>query len=67
MPWNQQDRALASETYLKFVPAMTQLFESMSPARRRQVFVLVAFMFAGAVAELATIASVVPFLAMRLD
>ena len=67
MPWNQQDRALASETYLKFVPAMTQLFESMSPARRRQFFVLVAFMFAGAVAELATIASVVPFLAMLAD
>ncbi|HEX6410418.1 MAG TPA: ABC transporter ATP-binding protein [Sphingomicrobium sp.] len=58
---------MASETYLKFVPAMTQLFESMSPARRRQFFVLVAFMFAGAVAELATIASVVPFLAMLAD
>ena len=67
MPQVSRIVPLAFETDLKFVPAMTQLFKSMSPARRRQFFVLLGMMFAGAIAELATIASVVPFLALLAD
>lgn len=58
---------MASETEVKFVPAMRRLFAVMSPARRRQFYGLLALMLAGAVAEFATVASVVPFLAMLAD
>jgi ABC-type multidrug transport system fused ATPase/permease subunit len=58
---------LASNVEVKFVPAMRRLFAVMSPARRRQFYRLLALMLAGAVAEFATVASVVPFLAMLAD
>jgi len=46
---------------------MRRLFAVMGAARRRQFYMLLALMLAGAVAEFATIASVVPFLAMLAD
>jgi ABC-type multidrug transport system fused ATPase/permease subunit len=52
---------------MKFVPAMRRLFAVMTPARRRQFYTLLALMLAGAVAEFATLASVVPFLAMLAE
>jgi ATP-binding cassette, subfamily B, bacterial PglK len=58
---------LASDVEVKFVPAMRRLFAVMPSARRRQFYTLLALMFAGAVAEFATVASVVPFLAMLAD
>ena len=58
---------MASETDIKFVPAMAQLLASMNPARRKQFFLVLVLMLAGAIAELATIASVVPFLALLAD
>jgi len=58
---------LASDVEVKFVPAMRRLFAVMTPARRRQFYTLLALMLAGAVAEFATLASVVPFLAMLAE
>ena len=40
------------------------IYAQMSPVRRRQFYRLIALMFAGAFAELATIGSVVPFLSL---
>ena len=58
---------MASDTEVKFVPAMRRLFAVMSPTRRRQFCSVLALMLAGAIAEFATVASVVPFLAMLAD
>ena len=58
---------MASDVEVKFVPAMRQLFAVMNPARRRQFYTLLVLMLVGAVAEFATVASVVPFLAMLAD
>lgn len=58
---------LASDVDVKFVPVMRRLFAVMSLARRRQFYGLLALTLAGALAEFATVASVVPFLAMLAD
>lgn len=58
---------MASDAELKFLTVMRQLLAVMSPARRRQFHRLLALMLVGAVAEFATVASVVPFLAMLGD
>ena len=47
-----------------FLADLRQLYGFMSPARRRKFLALVALMFVGAVAELATIGAVVPFLSL---
>src|SRR5829696_8566952 len=46
---------------------MRRLFAVMNQARRRQFYSVLALMLAGTVAEFATVASVVPFLAMLAD
>jgi ATP-binding cassette subfamily B protein len=46
---------------------MRRLFAAMTPTRRRKFYTLLVLMLAGAVAEFATVASVVPFLAMLAD
>ena len=58
---------MASDAEVKFVPAMRRLFAAMTPPRRRHFYTLLVLMLAGAVAEFATVASVVPFLAMLAD
>lgn len=58
---------MASDVEVKFLPVMRRLFAVMTPARRRQFYTLLALTLAGALAEFATIASVVPFLAMLAD
>ena len=47
-----------------FLADLRQLYGFMSPARRRKFLALLALMFVGAVAELATIGAVVPFLSL---
>ena len=44
-----------------------QLYRHLSPRRRGQAWVLLAFMLVGAVAEVATIGAVLPFLALIAD
>jgi ATP-binding cassette subfamily B protein len=46
---------------------MRELFGMLSPRRRRQFYLLVALMIAGAFAELATIGAVLPFLSLLAD
>ena len=43
------------------------LFDTLTPRRRRHFYVVLALMFAGAVAELATIGAVLPFLSLLAD
>jgi len=66
-PKGSRIEPLSSDIEVKFVPAMRRLFAVMTPARRRQFYSVLALMLAGAVAEFATVASVVPFLAMLAD
>ena len=47
-----------------FLADLRQLYGFMSPARRRKFLALLALMFVCAVAELATIGAVVPFLSL---
>lgn len=52
---------------MKFVPALSELFAAMSPARRRQLPPLIGWMLLGAIAEVATLASLFPFLGLMVD
>ena len=47
-----------------FLADLRQLYGFMSPARRRSFFGLLALMLLGAVAEMAAIVAVVPFLSL---
>jgi ABC-type multidrug transport system fused ATPase/permease subunit len=46
---------------------LRELYGSLTPQRRRQLYFVLALMFAGAVAELATIGAVLPFLSLLAD
>ncbi len=46
---------------------LKQIYRHMSPPRRRQFFLVLVLMFAGALAELATIGAVMPFLALLAE
>lgn len=50
--------------HLGLVAALRQIYGFMSPARRRHLFWVLALMLLGAFAELAAVASVMPFLAL---
>src|SRR4029078_12228017 len=47
-----------------FWPQLVELYGSLTTQRRRHLFVLLALMLAGAIAELATIGSLFPFLSL---
>ncbi len=44
-----------------------ELYRTLTPRRRRQFYFVLALMFAGAIAELATIGAVLPFLSLLAD
>ena len=46
---------------------LRELFSTLSPQRRRHFYFVLALMFAGALAELATIGAVLPFLSLLAD
>lgn len=48
----------------KVLTGLRQIYAIMSPARRRQFFIVVLLMLIGAVAELSTIGAVIPFIAL---
>lgn len=49
------------------LPSIARLYRFMSPERRKQFALVVALMLAGAIAELATIGAVLPFLTLLAD
>jgi ATP-binding cassette subfamily B protein len=50
-----------------FWSGLAEVYRHMSPARRRQFYLLLALMLVGAAAELATIGAVLPFLSLLAD
>lgn len=58
---------LTLEHQAGFWSGLEQLYRALPATRRRQLYVVIALMLAGAVAELATIGAVLPFLSLLAD
>lgn len=63
----QSEDATTPRQQVRVRTGLKEIYAGMSAARRRQFYVLIALMLGGAVAELATIGAVVPFIALLAD
>ena len=66
LPRNEK-QSLAAHDQAGLWGGLRELYAGLSPARRRQFYFVLALMILGAVAELATIGAVLPFLALLAD
>jgi ABC-type multidrug transport system fused ATPase/permease subunit len=64
---SSQAQDLTLEQQGGFWSGLDQLYRALPPRRRRQLYLVIALMLAGAVAELATIGAVLPFLSLLAD
>ncbi len=58
---------MSAQDQVGFWSGLRQLYRMLSPHRRRQFYVVVILMVAGAFAELATIGAIIPFLSLLAD
>jgi ABC-type multidrug transport system fused ATPase/permease subunit len=63
-PASISERTNGSKQLMPLLKGLAQIYAHVSKSRRRQFFVVLALMFVGAFAELATIGSVLPFLTL---
>jgi ABC-type multidrug transport system fused ATPase/permease subunit len=61
------ERDLSAQDQVGFWSRLPELYYMLSPHRRRQFYLVVALMLAGALAELATIGAIIPFLSLLAD
>ncbi|HZC37936.1 MAG TPA: hypothetical protein VE221_04595, partial [Sphingomicrobium sp.] len=58
---------MSAQDQVGFWSGLRELYRMLSPHRRRQFYLVLALMLAGAFAELATIGAVIPFLSLLAD
>ena len=58
---------MAAQHQVGFWSGLRELYHMLSPHRRRQFYVVVALMVTGALAELATIGAIIPFLSLLAE
>ena len=58
---------MSAQDQVGFWSGLRELFHMLSPHRRRQFYLVLALMVAGALAELATIGAIIPFLSLLAD
>ena len=66
-PPSSEKHALSVQPQTGLRSGLRELYASLSPARRRQLYFVLALMLAGAVAELAALGAVLPFLSLLAD